>query len=993
MSTSTLQNFRVGSDLTVKVRLKDGGVAIDWSTLSGIRAVLYSDAQSSIAGRCDVTVDGEDPTLLVCRYAATKMQYLGVNRIVVSAKYMGVTKTYDKPAFTFVRWSEDQAGEEITIEDPEVTVEIDVEDVSSSILQEAVDAAFSAADRANEAAEAAEHMVDIHTGPAGKSAYEVAVDEGYTGTEEEWLASLKGPVGETPDISIGTVTTVEPGTPAAASMSGTPEAPVLNLSIPKGLVGATPNITVGTVTTGQPGTPVVVTITGTPEAPVLNITIPQGMQGNTGSSVDYPYELVNNLTTNDATKGLSAAQGVVLDGKVSQLEHKVGDGIVLESAVAVAYTRAGKKVPTSGDNRIIISNAGTDVVYYRVGFSTQFRAYGKCGTSATIITYSNGTGTGDSVSYTKVIERTTDDFNYIGTTPADKDYVVLTVNNNGDAYGCVLHEDRIENLEDAVDSIEDELDGLEKTFERTINGEKLTKTGDGYIDTNVGIGNTVTLTPAGTTDWGYYISPIAPGQEVVITGKGGSGGRLWAFLDADNKLLAISDSSLNASGLRIVAPDNSAKLVANNNFVDVPSPSFVIYSSDSIQERLDNTEYDTLLKVGNNERQPNGNGYFSTNVGIGNPVPTSPSSTSSSWRYYIVPVSYGQKVIVTGKGGSNSRLWAFVDKDNNLVSVSDGSLTAVGLSLNVPQNAVKIIVNNNYASFPVGSVSVTDANGNILDSIYPKLPTSRKINVLIIGNSFSFRSTGQSDASLGTLCVFAGLDAHIEIVGKSGASFDTLYGLFQNNTACEYHYENESNGTFTNLSGDGITIRDALEKYPWDYIVFHQASASSGDYSTFSPGLDNLIRSARTICTNEHIKVGLMETWAYADNNSTYPNATTGFDTQEEFYEAICDTYSQAVRDYDIDVLIPAGTAIQNARGTSLGTSFNDFALSASDDVHINPAGCVLTALAWFATIFGKEFHILIGSIPKFTSIYTDAEYETALACVQNAIKFPFETI
>ena len=325
MSTITLQNFRVGSDLTVKVRLKDGGVAIDWSTLSGIRAVLYSDAQSSIAGRCDVTVDGEDPTLLVCRYAATKMQYLGVNRIVVSAKYMGMTKTYDKPAFTFVRWTEDQAGEEITIEDPEVTVEIDVEDVSSSIFQEAVDAAFSAANRANEAAEAAEHMVDIHTGPEGKSAYEVAVEEGYTGTEEEWLASLKGPVGETPDISIGTVTTVEPGTPAAASMSGTPEAPVLNLSIPKGLAGATPNITVGTVTTGEPGTPVVVTITGTPEAPVLNVTIPQGMQGNTGSSVDYPFEIVNNLTTNDSTKALSAAQGVALKGEVDQLEAKVTD--------------------------------------------------------------------------------------------------------------------------------------------------------------------------------------------------------------------------------------------------------------------------------------------------------------------------------------------------------------------------------------------------------------------------------------------------------------------------------------------------------------------------------------------------------------------------------------------------------------------------------------------------------------------------------------------
>lgn len=51
----------------------------------------------------------------------------------------------------------------------------------------------------------------------------------------------------------------------------------------------------------------------------------QGPQGNTGSSVDYPYELVNNLTTDDATKGLSAAQGVVLEGEISQLEAKVDE--------------------------------------------------------------------------------------------------------------------------------------------------------------------------------------------------------------------------------------------------------------------------------------------------------------------------------------------------------------------------------------------------------------------------------------------------------------------------------------------------------------------------------------------------------------------------------------------------------------------------------------------------------------------------------------------
>lgn len=323
MGTITLKNVRTTSDVTMNTSLKDGGVYIDWSELADIKAWLWSDAQKALSGRCDVRVDTDDPTNLICEYASTKAQYPGINRLVVQATYMGETKTYDKPAFNFVRWTAGQTGEQVTIDDPDVDVAIEVTDVSSSILDAAIAAAVAAADRAEEAAEAAEHMVDIHTGPEGKSAYEVAVEEGYTGTEEEWLASLKGPIGETPDITIGTVTTAEPGTPAAATMGGTPEAPVLNLVIPKGAVGSTPNFTVGTVTTGQPGTPVVVTITGTSANPVLNIQIPQGMQGNTGSSVDYPFELVNNLTTDDATKALSAAQGVVLDGKVTQLEAEV----------------------------------------------------------------------------------------------------------------------------------------------------------------------------------------------------------------------------------------------------------------------------------------------------------------------------------------------------------------------------------------------------------------------------------------------------------------------------------------------------------------------------------------------------------------------------------------------------------------------------------------------------------------------------------------------
>ena len=54
--------------------------------------------------------------------------------------------------------------------------------------------------------EDAEHGLD------GKSAYEIAVEHGYVGTEEEWLESLKGKDGVTPDMSeypkISEVTTI-----------------------------------------------------------------------------------------------------------------------------------------------------------------------------------------------------------------------------------------------------------------------------------------------------------------------------------------------------------------------------------------------------------------------------------------------------------------------------------------------------------------------------------------------------------------------------------------------------------------------------------------------------------------------------------------------------------------------------------------------------------------------------------------------------------------
>ena len=61
---------------------------------------------------------------------------------------------------------------------------------------------------------------------------------------------------------------------------------------PEGDTGATPNIQIGTVQTLEPGQQATASMTGTPENPLLNLGIPKGEKGDPGEGSDAePYEL------------------------------------------------------------------------------------------------------------------------------------------------------------------------------------------------------------------------------------------------------------------------------------------------------------------------------------------------------------------------------------------------------------------------------------------------------------------------------------------------------------------------------------------------------------------------------------------------------------------------------------------------------------------------------------------------------------------------------
>lgn len=108
-------------------------------------------------------------------------------------------------------------------------------------------------------------------GENGKSAYEIAVANGYVGNEAQWLASLKGRDGERGRDGLSAYE-LAGGDSIHLGMDGW----LYSLKGEKGdtgLPGKSATVTIGTVTTGEAAS---VTNTGTETAAVLNFVLPTG---------------------------------------------------------------------------------------------------------------------------------------------------------------------------------------------------------------------------------------------------------------------------------------------------------------------------------------------------------------------------------------------------------------------------------------------------------------------------------------------------------------------------------------------------------------------------------------------------------------------------------------------------------------------------------------------------------------------------------------------
>ena len=209
--------------------------------------------------------------------------------------------------------------------------------------------------------------------------------------------------------------------------------------------------------------------------------------------------------------------------------------------------------------------------------------------------------------------------------------------------------------------------------------------------------------------------------------------------------------------------------------------------------------------------------------------------------------------------------------------------------------------------------------------------------ILMIGNSFSLNATKY----VPNMCAEQGVDVTIGILYRSGETLENHLTNAQSNDAIYTYYERTSINGVTNLTTHtNFTFSQALERNEWEYVTFQQRSSDSNKYETYQPFLTDLKSFVETNLT-QTVNYGVLQTWALS--STVNPN-------QQKAYTDIVGAYRQAMIDSDLSFILPAGTAIQNARGIAEINAIDDELTD--DGYHLGELGMYIASASVFESLF-----------------------------------------
>ena len=243
---------------TIQVDLKQGGQAV---SLTGATAAAYFKRPVDGAQvRCAGTVNGGAITV---QLADQCYKNAGPFELLLKLVSGGVERTILRLT-GYV-----EAGGDGAIVDPTGSIP------SYDELEAAVAAATAAAETANTAAENADAKAQAAETAAGSASSAAQAANTAAGAANTAAGKIDGLTVAASGLAAGAAPTA-----AVSEVDGHKH---IAFGIPKGEkgdMGATPNIQIGTVSTGSPGTDAAASMGGTAENPMLNLTIPRGADGS-----------------------------------------------------------------------------------------------------------------------------------------------------------------------------------------------------------------------------------------------------------------------------------------------------------------------------------------------------------------------------------------------------------------------------------------------------------------------------------------------------------------------------------------------------------------------------------------------------------------------------------------------------------------------------------------------------------------------------------------
>lgn len=248
------------------------------------------------------------------------------------------------------------------------------------------------------------------------------------------------------------------------------------------------------------------------------------------------------------------------------------------------------------------------------------------------------------------------------------------------------------------------------------------------------------------------------------------------------------------------------------------------------------------------------------------------------------------------------------------------------------------------------------------------------IRVLAIGNSFS------ED----------GIENYLYDLAKADNKQIIIGNLYIGGAPVSLHVKNIqedlSNYAYRKTGLDGIkketknvSIAQAIADEEWDYISLQQASSFSGQYDVIIKDLPTLIRHVQAAAPQT--KLVYHQTWAY-QQDSKHKGFANYDNDQTKMYKSIASTTKRINKNKAFAFVVPAGTAIQNARTSSVGDTYT------RDGYHLElNYGRFTAACTWYEILFGTD----VRKNPYKPDKVTDLQAKVAKEAAHKAVKKPFK--